>query len=107
MASTVSFFSKGRDFTDEECHFHLRKSSVEFLTAIERDSSRRREGFREDLHLLGKGVFYLDEYFDALTEMKQTPRINFFKKKDSFFHGFASPKHFHVPPPFFETQICV
>lgn len=83
--------------TVREVQGRLRDRSVEIIKEIVTDSTNR-EGYREDHKLLQKGIFYPNEYFDALTENNETPRLDYFGKRDSFFHGFVSPKFFKMVP---------
>lgn len=43
---------------------------------------------------LAKGIYYGNQYFHALKDTGQMPRLNFFLERNAFYHGWASPKMF-------------
>lgn len=83
-----------KTLTVEEVRGRLQNISVEILAEITRDNAHRMDGFTNDIQLLSQGVFYLTDYFKSLKEKNQTNRINHFRDRNVFFHGYTSPNHF-------------
>ena len=96
VENSMQTFLQTNPLTESEVHGRLRELSVKGIQEIVSDNVDRQRYYKEDTQLLAKGVFYFHEYFNALNEKKQTQRLDFFKKNNSFFHGYASPKHFTI-----------
>lgn len=75
---------------------HLREKIGEIVAytikKIVKDFNERKEGCSKKISLLENGFWYPNEYFAALKKCNQSPRIDFFTKNGSFYHGFSNPK---------------
>jgi hypothetical protein len=92
--SNLASSSEVKALTEQEVQQRLRDKSSEVICAIAADNFHRANNYQNDMTLLEKGIFYPCEYFEALQYHKQKPRIDFFKNKDCFFHGYTSPSYF-------------
>jgi hypothetical protein len=81
-----------------EVRERLTLKAVAIVGEIVRDSAQRTEGYGKNIKLLNAGVFYGNWYFKVLKATNQKARFDFFMKKGSFYHGYASPKHFNMTP---------
>jgi hypothetical protein len=69
---------------------------AEKVILLAQDAFERMAGYPDNLAVLKKGFWYPNDYFEALQHHKQQPRIEFFKKRGDFIHGYP-PKGFkHV-----------
>lgn len=89
--------SRTAPLTLSEVHTRLQDKTVEIIQDITSDNINRK-GYKENLQLLAKGISYPIDYFNALTETRQQQRIDFFRDRNNFYHGFASAKHFEMIP---------
>lgn len=72
--------------------------AAEHLRTMAADTERRMKGYKDDLGLLASGTFYPNAHSAALKDKGQTMRFNHFRDKGSFYHGYASPRHFTLEP---------
>ena len=79
-----------------EVHERLTAKAIEIVRAIVADNTKRMDGYKQDITLLNSGVFSANEYFKALKNQNQKTNLDYFLNKGSFYHGFASPKHFDM-----------
>ena len=56
--------------------------------------SQKRQGFRDNIGLLSRGIFYQQDYLPALKEKKQGDRLEYFRKRDALYNGYLNPKLF-------------
>lgn len=66
------------------------------IQEIAADNKRRLEGFKNDVSLLSGGIFYPEEYFQALKEAGLDDRIEELRNLDAFFYGYAPPESFEL-----------
>ncbi len=71
---------------------------VATVQAIVQENQYRIASYPNDVTQLNKGIFYGSEYMKALEAQAQHKRLKFLREKGSFSHGYASPKHFDMPP---------
>src|SRR5258706_9507521 len=81
---------------DLPIHERLNNRSVAVIQEIVADNEKRMKGYKGDVKLLDSGCFYANQYFKALKETNNGTRCNWFLNKGSFYHGFASSKHFNM-----------
>lgn len=74
----------------------LSSVAINTLSEIIIDRAKRIEGYKKEKNLLNGGIWYDNEYFKILKEEKYMDRLNFFRKKGSFFHGYISKDHFKM-----------
>jgi hypothetical protein len=67
---------------------------VEVIKEIVADNFRRMQPDIDSKDALNGGCFYGNEYYRILKNRGEVDRLNWFLNKGSFFHGYASPKHF-------------
>lgn len=84
-----------RQLTEVEVSQRLQDVSAEQIKQIVSDNTTRKN-HKENIQLLAKGIFYPHEYYKALNEHESNERLTWFTNRDSFFHGYASPKHFEI-----------
>ncbi len=82
--------------TVQEVRGRLQDKSVEVLTEIVKDNTRRMEGFTEDSQLLTNGIFYPADYFEALKKAAKSSLSEYLRNTNAFFHGYTSPRHFDL-----------
>ena len=91
----VSSSSQALSLTLEEVDSFLNDKIVEWIQVITQDTTSRMEGYSKSRSLLNQGLYSTDAYFKALATKKDNPRFNYFRNKDAFLQGYASPKHFN------------
>ena len=89
---------KNIPLTVEEVRERLSDKIVESIQAIVRDNMERMSQYKTDTRVLGKGVYYTMDYFNALEEKKQSKRLDHLRNNDSFYHGYASSEFFKMVP---------
>ena len=68
----------------------LTAKAIEVVRAIVADNTNRMKGYKQDIQLLGSGVFYSNEYFERLqAPIKKLGSGIFFEKRNVFYHGRA------------------
>jgi hypothetical protein len=82
--------------TVHEVESRLNNKAIEVIQAIVGDNESRKNLFKKNIQLLASGIHYDCDYYNALLETNQNERLAFFKERNSFFHGYASPKHFKM-----------
>lgn len=83
--------------TVPEVRDRLNSETVRVMRDITTDSERRKS-YGRDPTLLKGGIFYPEDYFNALTGAAAKDRLDWFVKRNSFFHGYACHKHFDMLP---------
>jgi len=80
----------------EQTRDRFERTTIETISEIVADSAQRIERYRQDSNLLNQGIFYGNEYFNALKELGQRKRLDFFVNKGSFYHGYVPSKYFKM-----------
>lgn len=73
----------------------LNHTMCEKINAINALHQQNMNGYKSDVQLLNRGVFYPPEYYFALKQKNQTKRIEALFKKEFFFKGYLSSNHFN------------
>jgi hypothetical protein len=72
----------------------LAEVALATLKKIAEDHQQRMQGYSKDVKLLEKGMFYPNDYYKALKQMKQEKRLQWMIEKGHLFHGLASSEFF-------------
>lgn len=72
----------------------LGEVAADKLGELAMDSDMRVRTYKNNPALLKSGIYYGNVYATILQEQKQSPRFNFLKTKDSFYHGYVPAKYF-------------
>lgn len=84
---TLTTVDVGNRLTDLVC---------EKIKAICADNKRRLAGAKADPSLLDRGIYYPNEYREALQEAGRTEAIDALAKQNAFVFGFTASKHFQL-----------
>lgn len=82
--------------SEDEVRERLTTKAIEIVRAIVTNNTHRMKEFKREIQLLGSGIFYGNEYFEALKSANQKARLEFYLQKGSFYHGLAPSKHFDM-----------
>ncbi len=106
---TTNYQSAGStEISAKTVRARLNHTMCEKINAINALHQQSMNGYKSDIQLLNRGVFYPPEYYFALKQMNQTARIEALLKKEAFFNGYLSPKHFtRVEDDSFSVKIGV
>lgn len=67
---------------------------VQKFKGIVSDNHQRMQGYKTNSRVLNQGMYYANDYYLALVDMKQTKRLDWLRDKGNFFHGYAPVSHF-------------
>ena len=98
IGSKLPFYPHSYEFSVEETSAILISRSIEVLREIASDNIRRMKGYKANVQLLDRGIFYPNDYYTALKETHQQKRLDFFLQKGSFWHCYTPTSHFEMVP---------
>jgi hypothetical protein len=78
---------------DDLLRLRLADIAIWTLKTLAEDNYTRMQSYRQELKILQEGVFYPNDYYEALKQRGQIKRLDWLKEKGCFYHGLA-PKEF-------------
>lgn len=95
-ASSSTTVDQSKETVLSDLEIKLNQLAIEEMRRMAEDTQNRMQGYVQDPSLLDKGIFYANEYYEALKVTKQTSKMQTLVKSDAFFHGLAPKSSFKM-----------